>query len=350
MEIAPASLEAARDAGLRWVADGGRGIRRVRNGRGFSYRDTEGRAIRDRAALRRIDRLAIPPAWTDVWIAPDARGHIQATGRDARGRKQYRYHERWREVRDADKYSRLTAFGRALSHIRSRVRADLRTPGLARDKVIACVVLLLEASLIRVGNDEYARANRSFGLTTLRGRHVRVRGARVRFRFRGKSGKEHEVDLVDERIARVVKRLEELPGQELFQCRENGEVQAIGSDDVNAYLREVTGDDFTAKDFRTWAGTVLLARTLASLPERGPGTRAVRTDLVRAVATVAERLGNTPAVCKRSYVHPAVVEAYESGALRRAVGLARRGRGGLDAAERAVLRLLERSRARAKAA
>lgn len=340
---ADASLDSADRAGLRWAGDERAGIRRLRSGKGFSYRDADGARVADPASLRRIRRLAIPPAWTDVWICADPRGHLQATGRDARGRKQYRYHERWREIRDADKYGRLAAFGRALPLLRRRVRADLAKRGLDREKVLACAVLLLETSLIRIGNDEYTRANRSFGLTTLRGRHVRVSGSTVRFRFRGKSGRDHDVDLVDERIARVVRRLQDLPGQELFQYLDpDGNVQPVDSGDVNEYVRAAAGEDFTAKDFRTWAGTVLMTRALADQPKHAPGTGGTKASIARACAIVAVRLGNTAAVCRKSYIHPAVVEAYESGALPRLMrNAARRKRPrGLFPDEAAVLTIL----------
>src|SRR2546423_1625725 len=256
----------AKAAGLRYVSDASPGIRRKRAGKNFSYIGLDGKPIHDQDELHRIRSLGIPPAWTDVWICPQPNGHIQATGRDAKGRKQYRYHPRWRAVRDETKYSRLIAFGEALPTIRARVEHDLGLPGLPREKVLATVVRLLETTLIRVGNEEYARQNRSYGLTTLRNRHVDVRGTELRFHFRGKSGKEHEVALHDRRLARVMRRLQELPGQELFQyVDEDGTRASIDSDDVNAYLREIAGEDFSAKDFRTWAGTVLCAVALREL-------------------------------------------------------------------------------------
>jgi DNA topoisomerase-1 len=257
----------------------------------------------------------IPPAWTDVWIAPHANGHIQATGRDARGRKQYRYHPRWRAVRDETKYGRMMAFAAALPRIRARVEADLARPGLPREKVLATVVRLLETTLIRVGNEEYARANRSFGLTTMRDRHVAVSGRSVRFGFRGKSGIRHTIDLNDRRLARVVKRCRDLPGQELFQyLDDDGRPQSIDSADVNAYLREVTGDDFTAKDFRTWAGTVLAALALREFESFDSQTQA-KKNVLRAIERVSERLGNTPTVCRKCYVHPEVINAYLDGSM-----------------------------------
>jgi DNA topoisomerase-1 len=316
--VAVATLDpslAALEAGLRYATDDRSGLRRRRSGRGFTYLDTDGRTVTDERELRRIRRLAIPPAWTEVWISPDPRGHIQATGRDARRRKQYRYHERWREVRDETKYERMLEFAKALPRIRRRVRRDLARSRLVRERVLATIVRLLETSLIRIGNDEYARENSSYGLTTLRDKHVRVAGARVTFRFRGKSGKEHEVDVRDPRVARVIRRLQELPGQELFcYVDENGEVRTVDSADVNDYLREISGDDFSAKDFRTWAGTVLAARELCAAG-KADGPRAARRGLTRAVKAVAARLGNTPAVCRRCYIHPVVMRAYLDGKL-----------------------------------
>jgi DNA topoisomerase-1 len=313
---APAALdpvEAARAAGLRYVVDTAPGIRRRRAGRAFAYLDRDGRPIRDAETLGRIRSLAIPPAWSDVWICPSPRGHIQATGRDARGRKQYRYHPKWRQTRDETKYERMLAFGQALPSIRTRIEQDLARPGLPREKVLAAVVKLLEATLIRVGNDEYARQNRSFGLTTLRNRHVTVEGSTLRFRFRGKSGVSHEVGLRDRRLAGVVRRCQELPGQELLEyLDEAGQPRDVGSGDVNEYLRAISGGDFTAKDFRTWAGTVLAAQALREAEPCQDEAQAKR-NVVRAIEAVAQRLGNTPAVCRKCYVHPAVIEAYLGG-------------------------------------
>ena len=287
------------------------------------------------ADLARIRALVIPPAWTDVWICPDPRGHLQATGRDARGRKQYRYHPRWREVRDEDKYGRLHEFGRVLPSIRRRIARDLRRPGLPREKVLAAVVKLLETTFIRVGNEEYARQNRSFGLTTMRDGHVRVSGSSVRFLFRGKSGVEHELALDDRRLARIVRQCRDLPGQQLFQYRDaNGAVVDIGSGDVNAYLREVTGTDFTSKDFRTWAGTVLAAKLLCACEPCRSATAAKKT-VAGAIDEVAKRLGNTRAVCRKCYVHPAVIDAYLDGSITRAMGKP-------TPSEEAILRLLQR--------
>jgi len=266
--------------------------------------------VRDREVLARIDALVIPPAWTDVWIAPHANDHLQATGRDARCRKQYRYHARWRECRDANKYGRLVDFAKVLSRIRRRVSRDLRKPGMSREKVLAAVVQLLDRSLIRVGNDEYARDNRSFGLTTMKNRHVRVRGSKLQFRFRGKSGVEHELDLQSPRLAKIVRRCQELPGQKLFAYLDDeGNVCEVGSADVNDYLREISGQDFTAKDFRTWAGTVLAAQALTEVATFRSAAQA-RRYVAAAVKEVASQLGNTAAVCRKCYIHPDVVEAY----------------------------------------
>lgn len=341
-------VAAAREAGLRHVSDAAPGFRRVGSGDKVSYRDLEGRRLHDRAHLARIRSLAIPPAWTEVWICPRADGHLQATGRDARGRKQYRYHPRWAQVRDATKYDRMIAFGKALPKVRARVEAALARPGLDREKVIATIVRLLELTLIRVGNEEYARQNDSYGLTTLRNHHVKVEGDQVHFGFRGKSGVRHAIDVRDARLARVVKRCRELPGYELFSYQdEDGAARSVGSADVNAWLREVAGEAFTAKDYRTWAGTVLAARALCSAGECASEAEAARA-VSAAVASVAARLGNTPAVCRRCYVHPAVIDAYRSGELVPA--LCKRLRGGDDVPagddalavdERAVLSFLE---------
>ena len=308
-------VQSARAAGLRYVTDLSPGIRRTRAGKAFSYVGGDGRTIRDREAIRRIKSLAIPPAWTDVWICADPRGHLQATGRDVRGRKQYRYHPRWREIRDAVKYDRMLAFAQALPQIRRRTDEQLELPGMPREKVLATVVRLLEETRIRIGNDEYRKENGSYGLTTLRNRHVAVIGSEVRFTFRGKGGKHHRVELQDRRLARIIKRFLEIPGQELFKyVDENGEPTAIESADVNDYLREISGEDFTAKDFRTWSGTILAARFLRETAA-DQDTQAAKKELVRAIARVADELGNTPAVCKKCYIHPAVIAAYLAGAL-----------------------------------
>jgi DNA topoisomerase-1 len=308
-------VAAARAAGLRYVRDDGPGIRRARRGKGFSYYGPDGRLIRDADTLARIRALAVPPAWSDIWVCPLANGHLQATGRDAKGRKQYRYHPRWRAVRDETKYDRLIAFGEALPRLRARVEADLALPGLPRARVLATVVQLLESTLIRVGNEEYARANGSFGLTTLRNQHVKVEGEKVHFAFRGKSGVRHRIDVRDRRLARVVRSCRDLPGQLLFQyVDEEGTTHAIDSADVNDYLREAAGDEFTAKDFRTWAGTVLAARALQAFEAFDTQAQA-RHNVVAAMESVAKRLGNTASVCRKCYVHPAVVDAYLDGSL-----------------------------------
>ncbi|CAA9537694.1 MAG: Hypothetical protein PA2244 (similar to DNA topoisomerase IB, but possibly involved in glycosyl-transfer) [uncultured Thermomicrobiales bacterium] len=318
-ELITDPVASAKAAGLRYVSDATPGFGRKRAGKAFSYLDRDGNPIRDRETIARIKALGIPPAWTDVWISPDPRGHIQATGRDAKGRKQYRYHPRWREVRDDTKYGKLMAFGRALPAIRERVDADLKRPGLPREKVLATVVRLLEATLIRVGNEEYAKSNESFGLTTMRDQHAEVDGTSVRFTFRGKSGVEHEIGVRDRRLAKIVKRCQDLDGQELFRFEdEHGESQTLDSADVNAYLREITGEEFTAKDFRTWAGTVLAAKSLQEFAAVDTDAEA-KKNVVAAIEAVAARLGNTRAVCRKCYVHPAVVDAYLDGSLAETV-------------------------------
>jgi DNA topoisomerase I len=306
-------VEAARAAGLRYVSDSSPGIRRKRAGKGFRYTAPDGAAVRLKERLNRIRSLAIPPAWTEVWICSSPLGHLQATGRDAKGRKQYRYHRRWREVRDETKYGRMIDFGRALPRLRKRVARDLSLPGMPREKVVAAVVRLLDISNIRVGNSEYARDNESFGLTTLRQRHVAVRGEVMRFKFNGKSGREHDVSVTDRRLAAIVRRCAELPGQELFRYLDEArQAHTIESSDVNDYLRVAAGDDFTAKDFRTWAGTVLIACELAFLGTTESDGEA-RRSLAEAVKSVAAKLGNTAAVCRKCYVHPAVVDSYLAG-------------------------------------
>ena len=309
-------IASAKAAGLRYVSDLMPGIRRKRAGESFAYEDADGNPVRDETTLTRIKRVVIPPAWTDVWICPNPLGHVQATGRDARKRKQYRYHEKWRVVRDAVKYDRMLAFAEALPKIRERTDKDLELHGMPREKVLATVVRLLEETRIRVGNEEYVKENGSFGLTTLRNRHVNVVGSEVRFKFKGKSGKHHDVHLQDRRLARIIKRFLDVPGQELFQyIDEDGEHHAVESSDVNDYIGEITGDDFTAKDFRTWAGTILAARFFREV-EMTPETQGAKKELVRAIARVADELGNTPAVCKKCYIHPAVIAAYLAGGLK----------------------------------
>ena len=332
---------AARAASLRWVSDQTPGIQRIRRGRGFVYRRPNGSLVGDSHTLARIRAIVIPPAWERVWICERADGHIQASGHDARGRKQYRYHPDWRRVRDEDKYGRLAAFGHRLPAIRRRIAADLARDGLPREKVVAAVVRLLDTTMMRVGNEEYARANGSYGLTTLRARHASVRADGVRFRFRGKSGVVHEVGLADRRIARIVRRCQELPGQDLFvYVDEAGEVRNVGSSDVNDYVRSVVGSEFSAKDFRTWAGTLLAACALAAVPPP-ESARARRQAIVAAVKEVASRLGNTAAVSRRCYIHPAVVSAFEAGCTlatgSRQAAFSRLRRAGL---ERALLRLI----------
>jgi DNA topoisomerase-1 len=335
---------AAKIARLRYVSDEKPGITRRRAGKGFSYRDAHGRPIRDEETLTRIKSLAIPPAWTDVWICPDPNGHIQAVGRDAKGRKQYRYHPRWRSVRDEAKYQHLLRFGQILPTIRRRVERDLAKPGMPREKVLAAVVRLLEATLIRVGNSEYARCNKSYGLTTIRNKHAKVRGSRITFDFRGKHGIEHHVDLEDRRLAGIVEKCRDLPGQELFAyIDESGETRDVDSDDVNDYLREISGEDITAKDFRTWAATNLAAAALRELAEFDTQATAQK-NIVQAVERVAKMLGNTPAICRKCYVHPEIFEGYLDGTLVTALKTRAeeevKAAEGLDAEETLVLAYL----------
>lgn len=309
----------AKQAGLRYVSDDVPGITRKAARTGFSYLDAKGSPVDDEETLARIRSLAIPPAWTDVWISPWKNGHIQATGRDAKGRKQYRYHPRWRTVRDEAKYDRMIAFGQALPTIRKQVDADLSLPGLPREKVLASIVYLLQATMMRIGNEEYARTNKSFGLTTLRNRHARVDGSAVEFQFRGKSGVHHSVKVSDRRLARLIKRMRDLPGQELFQyIDEAGERHTVGSAEVNEYLRSITGEDFSAKDFRTWSGTLLAALALQEF-EKFDSEAQAKKNVVRAIEAVAKRLGNTPSICRKCYVHPAVIDAYIDGSMLQAV-------------------------------
>jgi DNA topoisomerase-1 len=341
---------AAAAARLRHVDDARPGLRRRRAGGGFVYFTPRGGRVRDEARLRRIRSLAIPPAWTDVWICADADGHVQATGRDARGRKQYRYHPRWRAVRDTTKYARLAEFGRVLPRLRARVARDLARRGLPREKVLATLVRLLQTTYLRIGNEEYARANHSFGLTTFEDRHASIAGARLCFHFRGKSRREHDVCVNDALLSKIVRRCRDLPGQELFQyVDEDGTRHAIDSGDVNDYLRRVAGADVTAKDFRTWAGTLLAARELARAAKTS--RLASKSAVLRVVESVAAELGNTPAVCRKAYIHPAVLEALGDPRMRR--GWKRRpaatGRARLTAEEVALLHFLDASAARTAA-
>ena len=309
----PEYVSSAEAAGLRYVTDATPGIRRKRHGRGFSYVDPEGKVITARAVLRRFKSLVIPPAWTDVWICPDPDGHLQVTARDGRGRKQYRYHPGFREHRDGTKFERMIALSDVLARVRERVEHDIALPGLERDKVMATMVWLLERTLIRIGTHEYAKANKSFGLTTLRRRHVQISGSQLRFDFRGKSGVVHSVAVTDRRIARIVQRCRELPGHELFQYVDDaGRRQTVQADDVNAYLREIAGREVTAKDFRTWAGTMLTAEALR---EMGPARsrREAERNVVRAIDRTAARLGNTRSVCRKYYIHPVLVASYLQG-------------------------------------
>jgi len=352
--IAPLALgdppvAAARAARLRYVGDWQPGVLRKPREKGFVYFDRGGKRVRDAETLRRIKALVIPPAWTDVWICADPEGHLQATGRDARGRKQYRYHTRWREIRDENKYARLIAFGETLPRIRKRVEHDLALEGLPRARVLATVVKLLESTHIRVGNEEYARANNSFGLATLRNRHVKVSGRKIRFDFRGKSGVQHAISLEDHRLARIIKRCQDLPGYELFQyVDDDGNRVAIEASDVNDYLREIAGGEFTTKDFRTWAGTVLAACALSEVGEANTKAEAKRR-LAEAIGAVAKRLGNTKAACRKCYIHPSVIEYHRSGALAEFLAKQpRRSLAGLSRDESALLALLKRQEQAAK--
>lgn len=318
IEIITDPAESAKAAGLRYVTDARPGISRQRSGTGFRYRNLDGSPLRDADTLKRIRSLVIPPAWRGVWICPTANGHLQATGRDARGRKQSRYHPRWREVRDETKYERMMLFGAALPNIRKRVDHDLALPGLPRERILATIVRLLETTFIRVGNTEYARTNHSYGLTTLRNKHIAVKSSTVTFNFQGKSGVEHTIDLEDRRLAKIVARCRDLPGYELFQYLDNeGNRHSIDASDVNDYLREITEQDFTAKDFRTWAGTVLACTLLREFEPADSDTQA-KKNVVAAIKSVAERLGNTPSVCRKCYVHPAVMETYLTGSMVKA--------------------------------
>ncbi len=309
------AVDAARAAKLRYVSDRKPGISRVKTEQGFDYFDSDGSKITDEAEIQRLRKLAIPPAYTDVWICRDPRGHLQAVGRDARGRKQYRYHANWRTVRDEAKYSKMLVFGKVLPTIRNHVKHDLGLPGLPKRKVLAAIVALLEKTMMRVGNEEYAKQNKSYGLTTLRDRHIKVKGSHVEFDFRGKHGINHHIDLNDRKLAKIVERCRDLPGQDLFQYLDHdGERHGIGSEDVNDYLHEISGESVTAKDFRTWAATNLAAEVLAEL-ERFDTQAAAKKEVVKAVEHVAKRLGNTPAICRKCYIHPAIFEGYLDGSL-----------------------------------
>ena len=336
---------AARRAQLRYVHGTMPGITRRQARNGFDYRLPDGSLVRDIATLKRIRKLAIPPAWTDVWICRDPNGHLQATGRDQRGRKQYRYDPRWREVRDEAKYGKLLIFARVLPLIRARVEADLKRPGLPRERVLAAVVRLMELTLFRVGNSEYAKTNKSYGLTTLRDRHVAIEGSHVHLSFRGKSGLRREGDINDRRLAHIIKDCRDLPGYELFQYVDtDGERHAIGSEDVNAYLREITGEDVTAKDFRTWAGTHLAAEALRQFA-KVDGEAKRKKAIIRAVEKVARHLGNTPAICRRCYIHPAILDGYLDGTLLDALAAKTRDYlranvAGMSAEEAAVIAFL----------
>ena len=347
--LSPEILKAAAKAAkLRYVSDRSRGIRRERTDEGFIYYDAKGAWIEDEGELVRIRKLAIPPAYQDVWICPYPNGHIQATGRDARGRKQYRYHTRWRQIRDEAKYGRMLLFGKVLPRIRRQVERDLAKRGLPREKVVAAIVRLLESTLIRVGNEEYAKTNNSFGLTTLRSRHVKIAGeARIQFNFRGKSGTEHHINLRDRRLAGIVRRCQDLPGQELFQyLDDDGQSHTVGSDDVNDYLRDITGEEVTAKDFRTWAATNLAALALQRLEAFDSEVKA-KKNVVQAVEAVSKMLGNTPTICRKCYIHPAIFNGYLDGSLLEALKqraeekLADPGQG-LRAEEAAVIGFLAR--------
>lgn len=308
-------VESAKEAGLRYVTDAKPGIRRKRAGKGFRYVGPDGKPVHNPEVLRRIRSLVIPPAWKDVWITTDPRGHLQATGRDAKGRKQSRYHPRWRAIRDETKYERMLLFGTALRRIRERVEEHLGLPGLPREKVLAAVVRLMDSTLIRVGNDEYAKENKSYGLTTMRRKHVKINGSELIFRFRGKSGVLHEVGILDRRLARIVRQCQELPGHELFEYLDaEGKTHTVDSADVNDYLRAISGGEFTGKDFRTWAGTVLASMSLRQFEPFESQTQA-KKNVVQAVKEVARRLGNTPAVCRKCYLHPGVLECYMAGSL-----------------------------------
>jgi DNA topoisomerase I len=346
VEVSPVeeqAQQAAERAGLRYVSDEEPGITRKRKGKVFIYLDARGKQVRNETTLERIRKLAIPPAYEDVWICADAEGHIQATGRDARGRKQYRYHPRWSEVRDAKKYERMIAFGSMLPRLRKRIDAHMRRTGLGRRKVLATIVHLLDTTLIRIGNADYARANESYGLTTLRNRHVAATASELRFEFKGKSGKMWRLKVRDRRIARIVRQIQELPGQQLFQYIDrSGAMRGVTSSDVNDYLREIADEPISAKDFRTWAGTVLAAMELGEC-EAFTSATAAKKNVREAIARVAARLGNTPTICRKCYVHPLVLDTYVAGELRERMRRTGRAPVGLEPEEAAVLAFLKRS-------
>ena len=346
-DAAPAATNVAHAeaASLRYVSDAKPGIRRRRAGQGFRYAAPDGGTVHDAATLERIRAIGVPPAWTDVWICPSANGHLQATGRDGKGRKQYRYHARWHAVRDENKYGRLARFARALPTVRRRVARDLAARGMPRQRVLAMVVRLLETTYIRIGNEEYARSNGSYGLTTLTDDHVRIRGTRVRFTFRGKSGKDHDIEIDDEHLARLVKRSRDLPGEELFQyVDEHGGPHPIDSGDVNAYIREVAGEEFTAKDFRTWAGTLLAARALTAAAKASEAATIPKSLITEAVKATAGHLGNTPMVCRKCYIHPIIIDTFQDEAMHarwRAIAAKPRRVSGLSGEEAALVHFLE---------
>jgi DNA topoisomerase-1 len=344
--LSPAPAESAQEAGLRYVTDEAPGITRHRAGKGFRYKDANGQTIHDELVLARIKALVIPPAWKDVWICSYENGHLQAVGFDERGRKQYRYHPKWRQTRDENKYEKMVAFGEALPKIRRHTAKDLKQRGLPRTKVLAAIVQLLEKTMIRVGSEEYVKKNHSYGLTTMRNRHAAVHGARITFDFKGKSGIRHHIDLKEPKLAYIVAKLQDLPGQELFQYTdENGEIQSATSSDVNAYLKAITGQDFTAKDFRTWSGTILASLALQEFEKFDSQTQA-KKNVVQAIEKVAARLGNTPSVCRKCYVHPAILESYLDGTMLQSLQQQtefelKRSLRGLQPEEAAVLALLE---------
>jgi DNA topoisomerase-1 len=334
--------------GLRYVQDGQAGIRRVPHGKKFRYIDVNGKPLTDKNALARIKALAIPPAWTEVWICPNPAGHLQATGRDAKGRKQYRYHAQWRAVRDTVKYAHMIDFGLHLPLIRDQVMTDMRSPQLSKRKVVATVVYLLEKTMIRIGNEAYAKENKSYGLTTLHNRHVAVEGNAIEFHFRGKSRVEHHVRIQDPRLARIIRQIRDLPGQELFQYLDDeGQRHAIDSSDVNDYLKEITGKDYTAKDFRTWAGTVHTTLALSAL--KYETQTEAKKNVIQAIEMAARKLGNTPTICRKCYVHPAVIDSYLAGELLILQQAAETGAGpdSMADAERHILKLLKRAMAAA---